>query len=118
MTASSAAGIARMILQLQLLKFAESIGLPVVSRQHGGSLRAGQPAIVHKGEGFIPATSGRVVPLAQGAGGGGGGVTLKVINVSDPEEAGREIDSGDNDERFLNVLARNPRAGRAALGMG
>jgi tape measure domain-containing protein len=115
--------IADMILQLYLLKGLSRLGLPVslpgapVTRQGGGPLRAGQTAIVGENgpELFRPNTAGTVVPNDQAF--GGGRVSLKVVNLTDPREARREIDSGDNDEAFLNLLSRNSRTARGILSM-
>lgn len=106
------------------------IGPLLSQREHGGPVMANRAFLVGEGgpELFVPPTDGMIVPAdrtAALAGQQGGGTTviqapapevnLTVNNISDPNETGASLASGENDREVLNILSRNRGKARQIL---
>jgi phage-related minor tail protein len=88
----------------------------LTQRATGGPAGPGKPFLVgERGpEIFTPPTAGTVSPLS------GAGFTpqvnVQVVNVTDPDEIPRLMQSREGQQAILNTLSRNPQKARAAIG--
>lgn len=86
------------------------------SKALGGPVERGRPIIVgeHGRELFVPPSQGNIVPNGQAA--GAPQVHVQVVNVEDPSQVTRAINSPDGEKSIINVLGKHKESIRAILG--
>ena len=90
------------------------------ARANGGPIEQGRPYLVGE-EGpelVVPNQSGTVIPngaLGAQAPQAPPEVNVSVINVTDPNELPSAVDSGEHDQTFINLIARNGEQIRQAI---
>lgn len=131
---SAVADLQRVFLQLLLVKSLGALGGSVGGgaggvltslasmiggqRANGGPVSPGKAFLVgERGpELFVPPGRGNVIANDALGGGAPPQVHVQVVNVSDPSEIPRAMQSREGQQAILNTISRNPAKSRAAMG--